>query len=85
MISGLMVTGTDTGVGKTLVAAGLCAWLRGQGHRVRGFKPVESGIDENGGVPGDARLLAQCSGVGVDRSHVYALAEPLAPVLAARR
>lgn len=81
----LLVTGTDTGVGKTLVTAGLCAWLRQQGQDVLGFKPVESGTKENDGVPADAALLARCSGVPPAHCNVYALPEPLAPVLAASR
>jgi len=81
----LLVTGTDTGVGKTLVSAGLCAWLRGRGRDVLGFKPVESGTADNEGVPADAGLLAGCCGVASEHSNVYALREPLAPVLAARR
>jgi dethiobiotin synthetase len=40
---GLFVTGTDTGVGKTLVAAGLVHALRARGLRVAGMKPVASG------------------------------------------
>lgn len=43
MARGLFVTGTDTGVGKTLVAAGLMHALRSQGLRVAGMKPVASG------------------------------------------
>ena len=85
MTTRLLVTGTDTGVGKTLVSAGLCAWLRGQGRDVLGLKPVESGTDDNGGVPADAGLLARCCGAELEQCIVYALPEPLAPVLAARR
>ena len=81
----LLVTGTDTGVGKTLISAGLCAWLTQRGERVIGFKPVESGTDENAGDPADTVLLARCSGVEPGLCNVYALPEPLAPVLAARR
>ncbi len=82
----IMVTGTDTGVGKTLVSAGLCAWRVSKGLPVRALKPVESGTQENGGVPADASLLARCSGQdSPDHCHVFALPEPLAPVLAARR
>ena len=40
---GLFVTGTDTGIGKTLIATGLVHALRGQGLRVAGMKPVASG------------------------------------------
>jgi dethiobiotin synthetase len=82
----LMVTGTDTGVGKTLVAAGLCAWRASKGLPVRALKPVESGTQDNGGIPADAALLARCTGqLRPQDCNVVALAEPLAPVLAARR
>jgi len=85
-LSKLLVTGTDTGVGKTLIAAGLCAWRRQQGLPVSALKPVESGTDEAGGVPADAALLARCSGQpSYEDSVVYSLPEPLAPVVAARR
>jgi len=43
MARGLFVTGTDTGVGKTLVAAGLMHALRRQGFIIAGMKPVASG------------------------------------------
>lgn len=45
MARGIFVTGTDTGVGKTLVAAGLMYALRGQGLGVAGMKPVASGSE----------------------------------------
>lgn len=76
----LLVTGTDTGVGKTVVAAGLCAWRRRRGDRFFALKPVESGVE---GLPADGSLLARCA--GQERAWVYGLAEPLAPVVAARR
>ena len=80
------MTGTDTEVGKTRVAAGLCAWLRQQGRDVRPFKPVESGTELSGGVAVDSELLARCAGLeGPSEVNVYALPEPLAPVLAAER
>lgn len=85
MTTRLLVTGTDTGVGKTLVSAGLCAWLCEQGRDVLGLKPVESGTEDNEGAPADAGLLALCCGVEPKQCYVYALPEPLAPVLAARR
>ena len=40
-----LVTGTDTGVGKTVVAAGLVLALRARGRRAIGFKPVETGVE----------------------------------------
>ncbi len=47
---GLFVTGTDTGVGKTTLAAALVAMLRAEGVRVGAYKPVASGntVDANG-------------------------------------
>lgn len=85
MSRGLLITGTDTGVGKTLVTAGLCAWLRERGWGVRPFKPVESGTDESAGVPADSSLLAACSGRPLAEICIHSLPEPLAPVVAARR
>jgi dethiobiotin synthetase len=43
---GVFVTGTDTGVGKTVVAAALAAALRARGERVATVKPVLTGADE---------------------------------------
>jgi dethiobiotin synthetase len=45
-VRGCFVTGTDTGAGKTIVAAALCAAMRASGERVAAFKPVVTGIDE---------------------------------------
>ncbi|WP_243665309.1 ATP-dependent dethiobiotin synthetase BioD, partial [Rhodothermus marinus] len=42
-MNGLLVTGTDTGVGKTVVASGLARLLREAGYRVGVLKPVETG------------------------------------------
>lgn len=56
---GLFVTGTDTGVGKTVVAATLAAAMRAAGEDVGAFKPVVTGIDEpDGDRPPDHELLA---------------------------
>jgi len=75
-LRGFFVTGTDTGVGKTVVAGGLAAALRARGLAVATFKPVQSGaLAED--PEGDAALLgAEC---------VYAFEEPLAPFVAAAR
>ncbi|HYI99037.1 MAG TPA: dethiobiotin synthase [Thermoleophilaceae bacterium] len=43
---GIFVTGTDTAVGKTVVAASICAALTERGKRVAAFKPVVTGVDE---------------------------------------
>lgn len=60
----LFVTGTDTGVGKTLVAAALLRGLRARGLKVAGMKPVASGAREtpDGKVNDDAlALIAEAS------------------------
>ena len=79
-----LVTGTDTGVGKTAVAAGLVLALRRAGQRAAGFKPVESGV-----VPGgasDADLLARATGADEPLARpLLSLAEALAPAVAAPR
>ena len=60
---GVFVTGTDTGVGKTVVAAALAAALRAAGEHVGAFKPVVTGIDEpDGDRPPDHELLAAAVG-----------------------
>src|ERR671934_140197 len=47
---GIFVTGTDTEVGKSVLAASICAALAARGERVAAFKPVVTGLDEE---PGD--------------------------------
>ena len=62
---GLFVTGTDTGVGKSIVAAATCAALAARGERVAAFKPVVTGLDEpTGQWPHDHALLARAAGRG---------------------
>jgi dethiobiotin synthetase len=64
-LRGLFVTGTDTGVGKTIVAAAVCAALAARGERVAAFKPVVTGLDEEPGAwPRDHELLAQVASAG---------------------
>jgi dethiobiotin synthetase len=46
MTRGLFVTGTDTGVGKTVVAGAVAAALTRRGARVAAFKPVVTGLEE---------------------------------------
>src|SRR5436190_21590680 len=57
---GLFVTGTDTGVGKTVVAASILAALRHRGERVGAVKPVLTGTDDppDPDWPPDDALLA---------------------------
>ncbi|BBM68261.1 dethiobiotin synthase [Rhodothermus marinus] len=87
-MNGLLITGTDTGVGKTVVAAGLARLLREAGYRVGVLKPVETGWEgPPGSWPPDARMLAEGACVDDPPEQVApcVYAEPLAPLVAARR
>src|SRR4051794_7070222 len=62
---GVFVTGTDTGVGKTILAAVICAQAAANGLSVAAFKPVVTGLDEPPTEwPRDHELLAQAASVG---------------------
>jgi dethiobiotin synthetase len=84
---GLFITGTDTGVGKTLVAAALALFLRRRGLVIGVMKPCETGVGEPGQPGADARLLrwAADSHDADELLAPYRLAEPLAPSQAAER
>ena len=81
-LPGLFVTGTDTGVGKTAVAAGLARWALRRGLRPIPFKPVETGCVP---VAEDARLLWQAAGRPFDEQDVclHRFRLPAAPAQAA--
>lgn len=83
---GLFVTGTDTGVGKSVVAGAICAALAARGERVSAFKPAVTGLDEApGDWPPDHELLAQAAGglQAADAVAPYRYGPPLSPHLAA--
>ncbi len=83
----VFVTGTDTSVGKTIVAATLARLLRMRGVSVAVMKPVTSGCREENGllVSDDALLLCQAAGVELNGDVApYCLREPIAPADAAR-
>ena len=86
---GVFVTGTDTGVGKTVIAAAIAATLRARGKNVAVLKPVATGCvhAREGLVSEDAELLAAASDTGqpLDLICPNRYAEPLAPSVAARR
>ncbi|CAN5756014.1 dethiobiotin synthase [soil metagenome] len=73
---GLLVTGTDTGVGKTVVAALLCR-ARPEATYV---KPVQTGLAEG---PADAEVVARLAGVATRQGPGFD--EALAPAVAAAR
>jgi dethiobiotin synthetase len=65
MSRGVFVTGTDTGVGKSVLAAAICAALVERGERVAAFKPAVTGLDEDSGDWGhDHELLASVANAG---------------------
>ncbi len=84
---GFFLTGTDTGVGKTLVAAVLAYLMVQKGYNVGVAKPFESGVSDPTTLGEDGRLLQWASSCR-DAVHCitpYRLSEPLAPAFAARR
>lgn len=86
MKNGIFVTGTDTGVGKTIVAATLARILRLRGVNVGVMKPVTSGCLERDGelFSEDAELLAWAAGTDCTADVApYCLRQPIAPVEAA--
>jgi dethiobiotin synthetase len=84
---GFFITGTDTGVGKTLVAAAFIKTIQFLGKKVCGMKPVESGCGREGEVliPCDGMFLRQVSHADEPITLVTpcCLESPLAPMAAA--
>lgn len=84
---GLFFTGTDTGVGKTLVTAAVARVLKRQGREVAVCKPVATGSDWEHGAwfSPDTRQLAEAAGMEPALVTPWSFAEPVAPPVAARR
>ncbi|HUY27250.1 MAG TPA: dethiobiotin synthase [Candidatus Binataceae bacterium] len=88
-----LITGTDTGVGKSTVGCALGFALRARGMRVGVMKPAETGCEERGEIgagvldPADARALALAAGCGLPLDLIcpYRYRSPLAPPAAAER
>jgi dethiobiotin synthetase len=79
---GVLVTGTGTAVGKSLVAAAICAALAARGERVAAFKPAVTGLDEPAGEwPPDHALLAHVASAGQAPAGVapYRFGPPVSP------
>jgi dethiobiotin synthetase len=74
----ILVTGTDTGVGKTIATAALAAVLHGRGCSVAVYKPCQSGAADG---DSDAAEIVRLTGVTAEAGIV--LQEPMAPVAAA--
>jgi dethiobiotin synthetase len=81
-LRGVFVTGTDTEVGKSVVAAAVCAALAARGERVAAFKPVVTGLDDQPGEFGhDHELLASVANARQAPEEVapYRFGPPLSP------
>jgi dethiobiotin synthetase len=89
-MNGVFVTGTDTGVGKTLACCALLHALRARGIAATPMKPIAAGSDERDGKGSneDTRALAAAAGLGAGHWPAITpvlLREPMAPHIAARR
>jgi len=88
-IPGIFVTGTDTGVGKTVIAGAIADWFRRRGANVAVCKPCATGAvhRREGWVSEDAEFLAHCADTRfpLDMVCPQRFAEPLAPAVAAER
>jgi len=87
----LLITGTDTGIGKTTVTSAIAAALRRRGCNVGVMKPVETGCEPGADgtlLPADAlhlRWAADRETEPLDAVCPYRFRAPLAPSVAARR
>jgi dethiobiotin synthetase len=83
---GVFVTGTDTGVGKSVVAAAIAAAAVARGISIAAYKPVVTGLDDaTGEWPRDHELLASVANAGQTPEDVspYRFGPPVSPHLAA--
>jgi dethiobiotin synthetase len=88
-MAGLFITGTDTGVGKTLVTTALLHAFASLGVRAVGMKPVAAGAEQVDGVwvNEDVALIRAASGVDAPAELInpYLFRDPIAPHIAAER
>ena len=84
----LFITGTDTDIGKTLIATGLLVAANSQGKKTAAIKPVAAGCSDTGEGPQneDALMLqaAASTELGYQQVNPVALDEPMAPHIAAK-
>lgn len=78
------VTGTDTGVGKTLISCALLYAFAARGKRVAGMKPVAAGCDEDG-LNDDVKQLRAATNIFASLGQInpYSFIHPVAPHIAA--
>lgn len=80
----IFVTGTDTGVGKTVATAAIACALAASGRRVAVLKPAQTGVAPGEAGDADFVLAALGSSQLPQPAYVYRFAEPVAPLVAAR-
>lgn len=87
MKAGYFITGTDTGVGKTLVSSALVHGFAGKGYKAIGMKPVAAGCSRQGNrlISEDVAQLMAASNVTapLDLINPYAFEPAIAPHIAA--
>ena len=79
----LVVTGTGTDVGKTVVTAAIAALAADRGQRVAVLKPAQTGVAP--GAPGDLAEVTRLAGADVTTRELRRYPDPLSPEAAARR
>ncbi|MDB1089421.1 dethiobiotin synthase [Streptomyces sp. ACA25] len=79
----LIVTGTGTGIGKTVVTAAIAATALAAGSRVAVVKPAQTGVTD--GEAGDVAEIRRLAGEELSGVELTRYPEPLAPATAARR
>ena len=84
-MNALLITGTDSGVGKTWVGRALGRALAAAGRRVVAIKPVETGCADATAAGKDGALLAAATGQAEPRTALYRYEAALVPALAAER
>ncbi|RFA33513.1 dethiobiotin synthase [Virgibacillus dokdonensis] len=84
-MKGIFITGTDTDVGKTVIASGIAATLKEKNMDVGVFKPLLSGISRNH-ANSDTSLLKHMSQTSLTHAEItpYEFSQPLAPSVAAQ-
>ncbi len=89
MTRGFFITGTDTGVGKTVATVVIMNTLKQSGYKVAGMKPVASGCSntDNGLRNDDAQQIQQAASENNPYEWInpYAFVDPIAPHIAAQR
>lgn len=89
MNRGFFITGTDTGVGKTVIAAAIIKALQAHGVSTCGMKPIETGCSRVGNslCPSDGMFLKKVAGMEETVQFItpYCFESPAAPSVAAER